>query len=31
VLVDRSTRKPRPFAPEHAARIRASAPAAPGV
>jgi acyl-CoA thioester hydrolase len=31
VLVDTATRKPRPFAPEHAARIRASAPAAPGV
>jgi acyl-CoA thioester hydrolase len=30
VLVDKITRKPRPFAPEHAARIRASAPAAPG-
>jgi acyl-CoA thioester hydrolase len=31
VMVDRATRRPRPFAPEHAARIRASAPAAPGV
>jgi acyl-CoA thioester hydrolase len=31
VLVDEATRKPRPFAPEHAARIRAAAPAAPGV
>jgi acyl-CoA thioester hydrolase len=31
VLVDKATRKPRPFAPEHAARIRGSAPAAPGV
>ncbi len=31
VLVDKATRKPRPFTPEHAARIRASAPAAPGV
>jgi acyl-CoA thioester hydrolase len=31
VLVDKATRKPRPFAPAHAARIRASAPAAPGV
>jgi acyl-CoA thioester hydrolase len=30
VMVDKATRKPRPFAPEHAARIRASAPAAPG-
>ena len=30
VLIDTATRKPRPFAPEHAARIRASAPAAPG-
>jgi acyl-CoA thioester hydrolase len=30
VLVDKITRRPRPFAPEHAARIRASAPAAPG-
>jgi acyl-CoA thioester hydrolase len=30
VLVDKATRKPRPFAPEHAARIRVSAPAAPG-
>jgi acyl-CoA thioester hydrolase len=30
VLIDTITRKPRPFAPEHAARIRASAPAAPG-
>jgi acyl-CoA thioester hydrolase len=31
VLVDKATRKPRPFAPGHTARIRASAPAAPGV
>jgi acyl-CoA thioester hydrolase len=31
VLVDKATRKPRPFSPDHAARIRASAPAAPGV
>jgi len=31
VLIDKTTRKPRPFAPEHAARIRKSAPAAPGV
>jgi acyl-CoA thioester hydrolase len=30
VLVDEATRKPRPFAPEHAARIRAATPAAPG-
>ncbi len=30
VLLDKATRKPRPFSPEHAARIRASAPAAPG-
>lgn len=30
VRVDRETHKPRPFEPEHAARIRASAPAAPG-
>ena len=30
VLVDKATRKPRPFSPEHAARIRAAAPAAPG-
>jgi acyl-CoA thioester hydrolase len=30
VLLDKATRKPRPFAPDHAARIRASAPAAPG-
>jgi acyl-CoA thioester hydrolase len=30
VLVDNATRKPRPFAPEHADRIRAAAPAAPG-
>ena len=30
VLVDKATRKPRPFAPEHAARIRAAAPKAPG-
>jgi acyl-CoA thioesterase FadM len=26
VMVDEQTRKPRPFTPEHAARIRASAP-----
>jgi acyl-CoA thioester hydrolase len=31
VMVDRETRKPQPFTPEHAARIRASAPAAPGM
>ena len=31
VLVDKATRKPKPFAPEHATRMRASAPAAPGV
>jgi acyl-CoA thioester hydrolase len=31
VMVDKETHKPRPFTPEHAARIRASAPAAPGV
>ena len=31
VQVDRETHKPRPFAPDHAARIRASAPAAPGL
>jgi len=31
VLVDKATRKPQPFAPAHAARIRASAPAAPGM
>jgi acyl-CoA thioester hydrolase len=31
VLVDKATRRPRPFSPEHAARIRAAAPAAPGV
>jgi acyl-CoA thioester hydrolase len=31
VLIDTATRRPKPFAPEHAARIRASAPAAPGV
>jgi acyl-CoA thioester hydrolase len=31
VLVDKATRKPRPFSPEHAARIRAAAPKAPGV
>jgi acyl-CoA thioester hydrolase len=30
VMVDKETHKPRPFTPEHAARIRASAPAAPG-
>ena len=30
VLVDNATRKPRPFAPDHAARIRAAAPKAPG-
>jgi acyl-CoA thioester hydrolase len=30
VMVDKKTRRPRLFAPEHAARIRASAPAAPG-
>lgn len=30
VMVDRETRRPRPFTPAHAARIRASAPAAPG-
>jgi acyl-CoA thioester hydrolase len=30
VMVDKETRRPRRFAPEHAARIRASAPAAPG-
>jgi acyl-CoA thioester hydrolase len=30
VLIDKATRKPKPFAPEHAARIRAAAPAAPG-
>jgi acyl-CoA thioester hydrolase len=30
VMVDNKTRTPRPFTPEHAARIRASAPAAPG-
>ena len=30
VLIDKATRKPRPFAPEHAARIRAAAPKAPG-
>ena len=30
VLVDKATRKPRPFAPEHAARIRAAAPKTPG-
>jgi hypothetical protein len=29
VLVDNAARKPAPFAPENAARIRASAPAAP--
>ena len=31
VMVDKETHRPRPFAAEHAARIRASAPAAPGV
>jgi acyl-CoA thioester hydrolase len=31
VLVDKATRKPKPFRPEHAARIRAAAPAAPGI
>jgi acyl-CoA thioester hydrolase len=31
VLVDKATRRPRPFSPEHAARIRAAAPTAPGV
>jgi acyl-CoA thioester hydrolase len=30
VRVDKETRRPFPFAPEHAGRIRASAPAAPG-
>jgi acyl-CoA thioester hydrolase len=30
VLVDKATRKPRPFSREHAARIRAAAPKAPG-
>jgi acyl-CoA thioester hydrolase len=30
VMVDTETHRPRPFAPEHAARIRASAPSAPG-
>jgi acyl-CoA thioester hydrolase len=30
VLLDKATRRPRPFSPEHAARIRAAAPAAPG-
>jgi acyl-CoA thioester hydrolase len=30
VLVDKATRKPKPFPAEQAARIRASAPAAPG-
>jgi len=30
VMVDRETRRPRRFAPAHAARIRASAPATPG-
>jgi acyl-CoA thioester hydrolase len=29
VRVDKETRKPRPFAPEHAARIRSAAPSAP--
>jgi acyl-CoA thioester hydrolase len=31
VRVDKETHRPFPFTPEHAARIRASAPAAPGV
>lgn len=31
VLVDKATRKPKPFTPEHAARIKAAAPAAPGI
>jgi acyl-CoA thioester hydrolase len=31
VMVDKETRKPRPFTPAHAARIRASALTAPGV
>ena len=31
VLIDKATRKPMAFMPEHAARIRASAPAAPGI
>jgi acyl-CoA thioester hydrolase len=30
VLIDKATRKPRPFAPDHAARIRAAAPKTPG-
>jgi len=30
VLVDKATRKPKPFAPEQPARMQASAPAAPG-
>jgi acyl-CoA thioester hydrolase len=30
VMVDKETRKPRRFTPEHAARIRAAVPAAPG-
>ena len=30
VLIDKTIRKPLPFTPEHAARIRAAAPAAPG-
>ena len=30
VLLDKATRKPRPFTPEHAARIAAAAPKAPG-
>jgi acyl-CoA thioester hydrolase len=30
VRVDKETHRPLPFTPEHAARIRASAPAAPG-
>ena len=31
VLIDKATRKPKAFTPEHAARIKASAPAAPGI
>jgi acyl-CoA thioester hydrolase len=30
VMVDRATRRPRPFTPEHAARMRAAAPRPPG-
>ncbi len=30
VLVDKTTRKPRPFTLDHAARIKTAAPAAPG-